>query len=57
MDSLIDKTGKGIIPDYITKINDHAFYGCKGLTSTVIPDSVAHYESLKDLLKDGWNLD
>jgi len=40
MDSLIDKTGKGIIPDYITKINDHAFYGCKGLTSIVIPDSV-----------------
>ncbi len=28
------------IPSYITKINQYAFYDCKGLTSIVIPDAV-----------------
>jgi hypothetical protein len=29
-----------IIPDSVTSIGDHAFYGCSSLTSVTIPDSV-----------------
>ena len=29
-----------ILPSYITKINQYAFYNCKGLTSITIPNSV-----------------
>ena len=32
--------GAVTIPDIVTSIGDYAFYGCKGLTSVTIPDSV-----------------
>ena len=39
-EKLIFGCKKSIIPDGVTEIGDHAFEGCKGLTSIVIPDSV-----------------
>jgi len=30
-----------IIPDSVTRIDDDAFFGCSGLTSIEIPNSVA----------------
>ena len=34
------KTGSFIIPDSVTSIGDHAFYGCTSLTNVTIPGSV-----------------
>ena len=34
-----------ILPSYITKINQYAFYRCTGLTSVTIPDSVTSISS------------
>ena len=33
------------IPDNVVSIGDHAFFGCRGLTSVTIPDSVTSIET------------
>ncbi len=35
------KTGNFTIPNHVTKIGDGAFYGCNGLTSVTIPNSIS----------------
>ena len=38
--SKLEKVREVVIPDGVTKIDECAFYGCKGLTDITIPDSV-----------------
>ena len=40
----VGKSGRYVIPNSVTSIEDWAFYGCTGLTSVTIPDSVTSIE-------------